>query len=117
MRVRRGLTLIEVLLSVVLLAVLAATVAPYLAARPKNSDVAEYSAFVREVRIALAGFEHSRSGPPSLEEVRLSLHAIGAQCRAGSEADPVLSGRWIVIERGPQRVFYWIHDPETGGNE
>lgn len=113
MNARRGLTLIEVLLAVVLLAVLAATVVPYLGVRPRQPGVAEQSAFDSEVRLVLAWIERSHSEHPTLEEIRPDLQAIGAACSAAGEIDRVLQGQWVVIERGSEVVFYWVRVNET----
>lgn len=113
MNTQRGLTLIEVLLSVVLLALLAATVMPYFAARPKLVGVSEQSVFETEVRGVLAGIERSRSEPPTIEMIRPAMHAIGAECKAAGEIDRVMQGRWIVIERGSEAVFYWVRVNES----
>lgn len=117
MSTRRGLTLIEVLLSVVLLAVLAATVMPYLAARPVQTGVAQQSAFGAEVRGILAGIERSASERPAIEDIRPAMHTIGAECKALGEIDRVLQGRWVVIERGSETVFYWVRVNESEFSE
>jgi prepilin-type N-terminal cleavage/methylation domain-containing protein len=117
MRIRRGLTLIEVLLAIVLLAVLAATLAPYLGARQSPPGIVEYSAFTAEVRNVLAGIERTRSEHPTIEEIRPALLAIRAPCRVASDADPVLGGQWVSITRGTESMLYWVRLPESEASE
>lgn len=117
MKSQPGLTLIEVLLSIVLLAVLAVTVVPYLAAHPPQPGIVEQSAFAFEVQSVLAGIERSRSEPPTIEDIRPGMHAIGAECRATGEINRVLQGRWVRIERGSEAVFYWVRIAESEVSE
>lgn len=113
MKSQRGLTLIEVLLSIVLLAVLAVTLVPYVAAHPPQSGIVEQSAFAFEVQSVLAGIERSRSQHPTIEDIQPAMFAIGAECKATGEIDRVLQGRWVRIERGSEAVFYWIRVNES----
>jgi prepilin-type N-terminal cleavage/methylation domain-containing protein len=110
---RDGLTLIEVLLAVVLLAIVAAAVAPYPRASPQSELSETTSFFSVEVRQSLAVVERSHSEHPTLEDVLPALVSIGATCTLISERSTTLDGRWVVITRGPQRTLYWVREPHS----
>lgn len=114
MNYRFGLTLIEVLLAVVLLALLAATAAPYLRARPMQHGIEQQSAFAVEVRGVLARIEQAQSERPSLMDIRSPLRMVQAECTPVRDDDSDQRGQWVIISRGAASLYYWVRQQDSG---
>lgn len=108
---RRGFTLLELLLAIVLLAVVTTVCVPYLRPSQSPPDIDAYSTFVLSVDEKLATLARSQSGPITIEQMTSLADTQGWRYEAPTQRDPDQLGIWVTISDDRFQVCRWALVP------
>ena len=109
---RHGLTILEILVSVVLLAIVVGVCVPFLRAPDHANAASEYSEFVSHLDETIARHKQSSADELSMEELAEACIPLGYTCSVVHQGKSDLGGQWVTVSSDKFMVIRWVRVDE-----
>jgi type II secretory pathway pseudopilin PulG len=105
---RSAFTILEVLVSVVLLAVIVGVCVPFMRAPVDIVSPSDLSEFTSQIDEAMARFKQSSPDEPTLEQLTEICQPLGLRCSLVGEPNTELEGQWAVVGDERFQTMRWV---------
>jgi type II secretory pathway pseudopilin PulG len=105
---RSAFTILEVLVSVVLLAVVVGVCVQFMRAPVDTGSPSELSEFNFQIDEAIARFKLSSPDEPTLEQLTEICRPLGLRCSLTGEPNTELDGQWVVVGDERFQTLRWV---------